>query len=296
MDTLTIQGLIESLSMFTKLYDVIRVIDPFTMEVIHDNLTDNKNTGTACYDFWHSKGRCSNCVSMKAVTQKDTFIKIENKGDKSFMITASPVQVGGKEYIFEMIKDVTNTEIITQTDGRDIKDSDKIITDLNKQVVTDDLTCLYNRRYINDQLPIEIAESVKRGKKFSLLMIDIDNFKEINDTYGHLVGDAVIQALSKIMGTNVRRDTDWIARYGGEEFLIFLKGADQKVAYRIAENIRKTIERQVIAYEEHVFPVTISVGTYTVEPGSKGFKETLQAVDGNLYKAKNQGRNRTISS
>ena len=296
MDTLTIEGLIESLSKFQKLYDVIRVIDPVNMQVVKESLVSGGNVGTTCYDFWKKKEKCSNCISTKAAAQKDTFIKIESRENSTFMITASPIQVEGKQYIFEMIKDITNTEIITEVDGRDIKDSDKIITNLNKQVVTDDLTCLYNRRYINEQLPVEITKSTNGGKRFSLMMIDIDNFKEINDTYGHLVGDTVIQALSKVMGTSVRKETDWIARYGGEEFLIFLKDADQRVAYRIAENIRQTIEKQVIMYEEHVFPVTISIGTYTVEPGTKGFKEAIQTVDENLYKAKNEGKNRTISS
>lgn len=296
MDTLTIQGLIESLSKFHKLFDVIRVIDPANMKVIKDNLTSDKNVGASCYDFLEKKEKCSNCVSMKAAAQKDTFVKIEAKGNRTFMMAASPVEVEGKLYIFEMIKDITNTEIITEIDGRDIKESDKIITDLNKQVVTDDLTCLYNRRYINEQLPVEITQSTASDKKFSLMMIDIDNFKEINDTYGHLAGDVVIQALSRAMGTSVRSDIDWIARYGGEEFLIFLKNANQQVAHRIAENIRQTVEKQVIIYEEHVFYVTISIGTYTVEPGTKSFKESIESVDKNLYKAKNAGRNRTISS
>lgn len=295
MEALTIEDLMKSLSMFRKLYDIIRVIDPENMKVVRDNLPCSQYIGSTCYDFWEKKEQCNNCISARASKEQDTFIKMESQGSRKFIITASPVKVEGENYIFEMIKDITNTNIITDIDGRDLKESERIITTLNKQVVTDALTCLYNRRYIDEQLPLEIARSTKENKRFSLMMIDIDDFKDINDTYGHLAGDTVIQALSNIMGMRVRRNTDWIARYGGEEFLIFLRDADQKVAYKIAETIRNAIAEAVIMYEKKPFAVTISIGTYTVEPGTMDFKEAMRAADINLYKA-NTGKNRTISS
>ncbi len=245
MDTFKIQSLIESLSMFDKLFDTIRVIEPESMTIIMDHEENNQKGESTCYDFWDKQGRCSNCISLRAKAEDDTFIKIEVKGDKMFMVTASPVKVGAESYIFEMIKDITHTQIITEIDGRDIKESDKMITYLNNQVITDDLTCLYNRRYINAQLPQEIIMATQNNQQFSLLMIDIDNFKEINDTYGHLAGDTVIQTISEAMGNKVRKDIDWIARYGGEEFLIFLKGADQNAAHRVAEKIRITTEKRL---------------------------------------------------
>lgn len=282
--------------MFQKLYDVIRVIDPENMKVVRDNLPSSQHIGSICYDFWDKKEQCNNCISVRASKEQDTFIKMESQGNRKFIITASPVKVQGKDYIFEMIKDITNIDIITDMDGRDLKESDRIITTLNKQVITDALTCLYNRRYIDGQLPLEIARSTKEDKSFSLMMVDIDNFKNINDTHGHLAGDTVIRALSNIMGTRVRRNVDWIARYGGEEFLVFLRDADQRAAYKIAEIIRKATAEATIIYEKKSFPVTISIGTYTVEPGTMDFREAMRAVDINLYKAKNTGKNRTISS
>lgn len=171
-----------------------------------------------------------------------------------------------------------------------------VIADLNKKIVTDGLTGVYNRHYINERLPVELFAAIANEWRLSVLMIDIDLFKNVNDTYGHPAGDTALKQLCQVIQANIRKDSDWVARYGGEEFIVFLKHADQEAAYRVAENLRKMVEKEVIKHDGHTFSFTISIGAYTLESGAEDFNAVIAEADKNLYKAKKQGRNQTISS
>lgn len=293
---LEIEGLIESLSMLHNLFDIIRVIDPVEKKVIRCGLQVNGSSNFVCYDFWKKEKPCENCVSGRAMAEKDSFIKIGCKGNEIFMVMASLVKFEDKSYIVEMVKNITHHEIINGLDTKEIKDSYELITKLNKKIVTDGLTNTYNRKYINERLPVEIFKAQKSHKRFSVIMLDVDLFKEVNDTYGHLAGDMILQKLSRIMEVNIREGADWVARYGGDEFLIFLQDVDQKIAYKIADKIRKDIEDKIVQYDNHMISVTVSIGIYTVSPDTKEFNDVIKAADNNLYRAKNKGRNRIVSS
>ena len=296
MDHFRIQDLINVMSKFHKLFDIIRVIDPVKKRVIDYDEIGERGQGSICYDFWKTGTQCNNCVSARAMNENDTFIKVEHNDGRLFLIMASPIKLEEDNYVVEMLKDITETGVITILKEKGIKETNNIIAELNEKSVTDELTGIYNRRYINERLPADIYTAMLNQKKLSVIMLDIDYFKEINDTYGHIVGDTVIKELCKTMKAKIRKGYDWIARYGGEEFLIVLMDADQEVAYKISEKIRIALADKVIRYNDLIIRVTVSVGNYTIEPGTKGFNEVLQAVDRNLYKAKNKGRNRTVPS
>jgi diguanylate cyclase (GGDEF)-like protein len=163
---------------------------------------------------------------------------------------------------------------------------------LRELAITDALTKLYNRRYFNE-ISIEMFRLGKRtGKPLSMMMIDIDWFKRINDTYGHLVGDKVIATLSTLI-LQVRRESDIVCRYGGEEFIVLLPDTKKEGALELAERLRKTIEAFEIEIEKGVsVHFTVSIGISEAYYGQdKGVEDVIRRADDAMYIAKRDGRN-----
>ena len=157
--------------------------------------------------------------------------------------------------------------------------------------IHDSLTGIHNRRYLDVRLQEEAERARKFSLEFSLLMIDIDFFKKVNDTYGHLVGDVVLRAVANILQSCIR-EIDFAARYGGEEFIIILQETNKKGALYVAERIRETVEKQAIKAFDETVRVTVSIGV-VVYPQHTSYKELLvEIADKALYKAKDKGRNR----
>lgn len=176
--------------------------------------------------------------------------------------------------------------------NRKIVDLEKEQQNIIRNSSLDPLTGAYNRQVLSGFLEEAMKNAKEMGKSFSLLMIDIDHFKQVNDTYGHLIGDQVLQLLVMLLQKTLR-DRDYIVRFGGEEFLIILHDAIFENAHRIAERIRKIVESNMSTPTHQ--PITISIGVASYHEGEE-IKELLQRVDDNLYKAKTSGRNRVVPS
>lgn len=162
---------------------------------------------------------------------------------------------------------------------------------LREQANRDALTGLYNRRYLDSTMARELARCQREGQALSLILMDIDHFKQINDTYGHQAGDEVLKHLAMMLQT---RATDIACRYGGEEFLLLLPGMQQVVAQERAELYRKTFEKTVITFGDFRIQVTLSVGIATY-PGHGVTSDALfRSADQALYRAKSGGRNRVM--
>lgn len=127
-------------------------------------------------------------------------------------------------------------------------------------------------------------------------MLDIDYFKEINDIYGHVAGDLVLKKLTDIISSKIRRNYDWVARYGGDDFLIVLRNSNKEVAMRVIKEIQDTVNNTSIKFGDNSINITISVGSFTAEPGSMDFDEVIYEIDKNLQRAKKSGKNRIIAS
>ncbi|MDD5070515.1 MAG: diguanylate cyclase [Candidatus Omnitrophica bacterium] len=162
---------------------------------------------------------------------------------------------------------------------------------LQELSINDGLTDTYNRRYVM----LRYIEEFKRAQKFSLnlsfLMIDIDYFKKINDSYGHLVGDVVLREVANIIKENIR-EIDFVARYGGEEFSVILPETDRAGAIMVAERIRAKISVQKIKAFDEVVTSTISVGVSSFPENTLHSDVLIEIADKSLYKAKLSGRNR----
>jgi diguanylate cyclase (GGDEF)-like protein len=157
--------------------------------------------------------------------------------------------------------------------------------------ITDSLTQVFSRRFVLERLNEEMERSKKFNYNFSILMGDIDHFKNYNDHYGHLVGDAILREVSKTMKENIRQ-IDLIGRYGGEEFLVILTETDKEQARLAAERIRQAIEyKQIKAYDENL-KVTISIGISTFPDDAQDILGLIEKSDRALYQAKETGRNK----
>ena len=164
--------------------------------------------------------------------------------------------------------------------------------EIYRMSIMDGLTGVHNKRYFLELMERELATSVRQQTPLSLIMVDIDHFKKINDTHGHLAGDAALKEMCRRLAPRMR-NTDLLARYGGEEFAVVLPATSREGALQYAEVLRALVESQPFAYDQIWIPATISLGVATVDPQAPGTVTDLIArADANLYEAKRSGRNR----
>ena len=161
---------------------------------------------------------------------------------------------------------------------------------LQEVAITDFLTGLYIRRYFMSRLQDELIRSERYDKAFSIAMVDIDKFKNVNDTYGHSAGDQALKATGKFFQKNLRQ-TDVIARYGGEEFVIFFPETNKEVAYVLAERLRKGFSQIKL---DKLPGLTISLGISSYPEDGKDIETLIKNADTAMYAAKQNGRNKVV--
>jgi two-component system, cell cycle response regulator len=166
-----------------------------------------------------------------------------------------------------------------------------------ESALRDGLTKIFNKKYFLDRLDSEFAYAARHQTPLSLVMFDIDHFKEINDTHGHLAGDHALSTLAKVVSDTIRQE-DVFARYGGEEFVVICRGIDLAGAMAFGERIRRCVDGQAFLYNGVDIKVTVSVGVAALPEVGVEMKEPMEliaAADDALYQAKRQGRNRVMS-
>ncbi len=170
-------------------------------------------------------------------------------------------------------------------------DQNKALIERNQK---DPLTEIYNRPAFEELFAIEHQRYQRYRDAFSLVMFDIDHFKQVNDDYGHEAGDRVLRGIAKSVG-KMLRETDVFARYGGEEFFILLPKTTISKSSTVAEKIREVIENTEFSYDNAKVPITISAGVTEVKADDNDFQTMFRRVDKLMYQAKNEGRNRVIT-
>jgi diguanylate cyclase (GGDEF)-like protein len=186
-----------------------------------------------------------------------------------------------------MIDVITTHAAITLANARMYKKMEMMAT-------TDGLTGLVNHRRFKELLNEALARATRFQRNVSVLMVDADHFKTINDTYGHPVGDVVLKRIASLLQLEARR-TDVVARYGGEEFVVILDETDQGGAEMVAERIRERIEREIIQGDFGRVRVTASLGLATWPEHAESMEDLLERADQALYEAKKKGRNRVVA-
>jgi diguanylate cyclase (GGDEF)-like protein len=156
--------------------------------------------------------------------------------------------------------------------------------------IMDDLTDVYNRRYFIEQAEKEMAKAVRYGTVFSIMAVDIDHFKRINDAYGHFAGDAVLRAMSNTCMNNLR-SMDIFALFGGEEFMFLIPESDKIDVPAFAEKVLRALEQTEVEYDKHTIRFTVSIGVKTFDKTTLSLEGLLKAAEDALDEAKRRGRN-----
>lgn len=236
--------------------------------LVNDTSTDER--------FMHARdSRVSSILCVPLKTQKDCIgvINISNKEP-------------GKHF------DPDDVELLMNLAGQAAVVIDN--ARLYEMAITDGMTGLFIHRYFQQQLEVELRRSRRYSSNLSLIMTDIDHFKNFNDTYGHQAGDYVLKEVASAIKRSCR-DIDIVARYGGEEFAVICPETDVKGALILAERLRTSVQNDNYVYQDQKFKVTISVGVATYPRHNVGENDLVKAADKALYKAKRGGRNRSMS-
>jgi diguanylate cyclase (GGDEF)-like protein len=164
---------------------------------------------------------------------------------------------------------------------------------LREQALRDSLTNLFNRRFLEETLDHELARAAREGYPICVMMIDLDHFKKINDTYGHEAGDHVLKAIAHTLAVETRRG-DFACRYGGEEFVIVMPNMSKDIAYERAESLRNTLNSLYIPYGIYSLTITISMGIACYPTNGQTRDTILRAADKAMYAAKEAGRDHIL--
>ncbi|RLU02755.1 MAG: diguanylate cyclase [Ketobacter sp.] len=187
-----------------------------------------------------------------------------------------------------------NLDNVVRQRTEELEEANRRLKELS---VKDGLTGLYNRRHFDELLQIEYQRSFRENSWLTAIMLDIDHFKNLNDTYGHQCGDECLKQFAAVVYGKLRRPPDLLARYGGEEFVVLLPGTDMAGGQVVAENIRAAVEAIAFEWEGYSIVMTTSVGVASVVPRDRdGYEALLRVADSNLFKAKESGRNRVVHS
>ncbi|MBK7450755.1 MAG: sensor domain-containing diguanylate cyclase [Anaerolineales bacterium] len=176
----------------------------------------------------------------------------------------------------------------------DITERKQLEAELERLATIDSLTGVFNRRQLASLATVELERAHRYGHPTSVVMLDIDFFKKINDTYGHVTGDSVLAGLAQLL-TEIARTSDLVARFGGEEFVLILPETNLIDAQDVAERIHKKVADTPFIVDGHAIRITVSLGVTSSERSGQDFESLLKDADRLLYQAKQSGRNRVIS-
>jgi len=237
---------------------------------------------------------CSQVRSLDRIRQLPILIIVE-LGDEQRLLRG--LDMGVNDYL---VRPIDKNEMLARvrTQIRRKRFADQIKNKLEESVemaITDGLTGLYNRRYMESHLKALVKEAIEREKPMSLLVCDIDYFKAVNDTYGHDAGDAVLRQFSDRMRKNVR-GIDLACRFGGEEFVVMMPDTDLSKGYLVAERLRQCVATQPFRLPDgQSLEITASVGVATLDGSDDTPEGVLKRADQALYSAKRDGRNRVVA-
>lgn len=231
------------IGVFREEYDLVRLVDPVGRKAIDMNtMTEEINY---CHSIWNRSKRCENCTSLRALNGRTKAYKIELLGEKTYLIISRYMEIEGKPYAVEMLADISQEFLI---DAELKSNLSKIVRSYNNKLVTDSLTGLYNRRFLDESFIPSLGCCRNTELSFHIAFMDIDNFKHVNDSFGHMAGDALLKDVAgywKHHYHDREKNAERIAvRYGGDEILIIVCGQEyetfRKQVRRYYEEMRKT--------------------------------------------------------
>lgn len=285
-EKITLNKLQKNLDFFQKMYDSVRLVDPVQKKVMEYCNNSTGETCESCYAYWGSGHICDNCISVRAYREQKSFMKLEHSPSAIMLVTALPIESVERPVVLELLKNATDTMMIGMGEYQKGEVLFNAVQDINNLVIRDELTALYNRRFLDERLPVDIISATVSRKPLSVIFIDIDNMKFINDTFGHAAGDRILKHAAETIQGCVRNDTDWVARYGGDEFVVCLNNAGGEDARQIIKRIDRDFDRTSFPVQETGIAVTVSQGMVTMPESGLTAEELIQSADQKMYEAK----------
>lgn len=267
----------------SRLFDVVRLVDPVSMTAYTIEDGELHAQPNSCFHVWNRTARCENCVSARCFVERERYSKFEFIGNDIYHVVAQPVEVDGERYVLEVVTASNDNVLLSAFGNNEFVDR---VTTFNRKVYADDLTGLSNRRYLDERLGILINRSVHDGTPLSVVMLDIDDFKSINDGLGHLAGDKALSQVAEVLREALAPTTeDILVRYGGDEFIAVLRNVSEAELERRLQSI-PPIE------VDGDMRVTFSVGAFYQEKVENLDAQALiQRADRAMYDAKAAGKN-----
>jgi diguanylate cyclase (GGDEF)-like protein/PAS domain S-box-containing protein len=265
----------------------IVIIDPSDHTVVDVNAVAQEMlgrerdqvVGRVCHTFIcpAERGKCPvTDLGQEVDNQERVLLDAENR-EVPILKTVARMRLNGREHLLESFLDITEMKQLQQS--------------LHLLATTDPLTGLLNRRSFFDQLQKEMARAGRYGRELTLLLLDVDHFKEVNDRFGHPVGDRTLRALALLLQAGSRQN-DFVGRIGGEEFAMVLVECSPDKAREAAERLRRQVEEMELDTEHGPLRITVSIGLTRVQPPDDSLERLLKRGDRALYRAKGEGRNR----
>lgn len=257
---------VASIGMLQKYYAVTRIWDPGHKQMLYESENADIPAETA-----------ASIVGL----HEAAFCISDNNGLLE-IITSIPIIIADQTCLLELI------HLGGQATGN------ATFEHMHRLAITDALTNLYNRRYIDEQLPIDLERAFQNNDSVSFIYADIDYFKKVNDCYGHITGDYILKEIASLFLRYVRRRDGWVARYGGDEFLICLPELSRNTAGKIANRLHRAVESKHFPINDTYVKITCSFGVQTINrnSGIHSVNDVIRMMDQKLYLAKMKGRNR----
>ena len=282
------ERILKELDALRSCFDIVRLVDPE-----HTRVCMNAEEGVCdvqgCFTTWGKSERCNNCISLRALRGKTRYNKLEYTHDQLFFVISQYVELNSRGAVVEMVSKLDDTYV------DNIFDKELLfmkLDDLNRQLESDELTGVYNRRHIDSHLNNYIVHARKSGDDMGIAMIDIDGLKAINDTYGHLTGDAVIKKTARILKTNFAMSRgDFVARYGGDEFLVVCRSIEGAVFRKRVAEVVEIIHRNSVEGRDIRLGISAGCVSLSEYPGFNA-DEMIEKADERMYRAKQSGKNR----
>lgn len=254
------------------IFDIVRLVDPESTKVLSLSKDGQlKELPGTCHMVWNKSNRCENCISGKALARKESLNKIEFKDDQAYFVMAKYVEVGGRGCVLEMVSKLSDGRWLDMGGHRMLLDR---ASNFDRSAFVDSLTGAYSRRYFERFL----AESEQVD---GVIMIDVDHFKEVNDRFGHLVGDKALQSVAGSILSNLR-ETDVLVRYGGDEFLLLMPHIRPEDMNGVMQRVwNAAASAKVEGYPELGLSASVG-GVCGVQP----LHEAIRQADARMYQNK----------
>ncbi len=273
-----------------KIFDSVRLVDPIERKVCELETCGISRTGYSCFHVWQKSDACENCLSARALVEQNRYTKFEFSGKDVYFVVLRYVNVEGCELVLENAVKLEDRNFF-KTNNETVHSFFHKFELATAKLYTDELTGAYNRKYLNEQLPIALKKTAQLGTDMALAIVDIDNFKSINDNWGHPVGDEVLVGVVNHLKNGLRSTGgDYVVRYGGDEFIVvFYDITCHTFLKRLEEYL--TTASAVVSEIEVLNQLSFSIGgVMASECDVLTPKRLIGLADERLYQSKNNGK------